>query len=127
MRYLRLIVVCLVASLPALAQNGGKAEPLRIQFPKGKTSTTLSRRLSRDQEMEYVFAAKGGQKVSVTNTTNSAFDFRIFNEEQNVETEFESSRTFSLELPADGDYMLFVRKKAGGPKSAVFRVTLSIK
>jgi len=117
----------LFAGVPLLAQNGGKAEPLRIQFPTGKTSITLSRHLARGQEMEYVFAAKAGQTVRVRNPSPGAFDFRIFNEEMNVETEFESSRTFKLELPQDGDYLFYVRKKAGGARSARFRITLSTK
>lgn len=73
MRYILLIVLSAAASFSALAQGGGKAEALRIEFPKGKTSTALSRRLSRGEEMEYVFNARAGQTVSVTNTTNNAF------------------------------------------------------
>lgn len=122
-----LIILAFAFAVSVSAQHGGKAEPNRIHFAKGKTSTVLAGVLSRDQEAEYVFGAKGGQVVTVTNSRSSAFDFRIFSEEADVETEFESSRTLTLTLPQDGDYFFFVRKKAGGPRSARYSMTISIK
>ncbi|HEY2846351.1 MAG TPA: hypothetical protein VGI80_00950 [Pyrinomonadaceae bacterium] len=78
--------------------------------------------------MEYVFSAKKGQKVTVTNPSTSLFDVRIFSDENNVETEFDSSRIFSITLPADGDYNLYVRKKRVKTlRRARFSITLSIK
>ena len=110
------------------AQHGGKAEPKRILFAAGKSSTTLSGSLSTGQEMEYVFAAKKGQKVTITNTNTGLFDFRVFNEEFNFETEFESSRTLTFEIPETADYNFFVRKKrVKTPRIARFSLTLMIK
>ena len=113
--------------IPVAAQHGGKAEPRRIIFASGKTSTVVTGTLGNHQEMEYVFGASAGQTVTITNSNPSAFDFRIFNEAADVETEFESSRTLTLTLPADGDYMFYVRKKAGGSRTARFSLTISIK
>ncbi|KXJ98424.1 MAG: hypothetical protein UZ17_ACD001002779 [Acidobacteria bacterium OLB17] len=115
-------IVILMSSLGAAAQNGGKAEPNRITV--STAGTTVRGRLSNGSEMEYVFAAKAGTVLTITNPTPSAFDFRVFSEEAEVETEFESSRTLTLTLPEDGDYLFFVRKKAGGARSASFRITL---
>ena len=123
-----LSIASLVFTSVAFPQGGGKAEPNRIEFGHGRTSTTLAATLGPDQEMEYVFSAKSGQKVTVTNPSTGLFDVRVFSDENNVETEFDSSRNFSLTLPADGDYMLFVRKKAvKTPRRARFAITLSIK
>ncbi|MFL6374908.1 MAG: hypothetical protein ACJ73D_09595 [Pyrinomonadaceae bacterium] len=125
------MIASLIASLfalPAAAQRGGKAEPKRVEFAYGRTSAPLSAKLGYDEEMEYVFAAKKGQKVTVTNHNTSLFDARIFSDENDVETEFDSSRTFSLTLPADGDYLLYVRKKrVNSRRRAAFSITLSIK
>jgi hypothetical protein len=111
-----------------LAQGGGKAEPKRIEFVSGKSSTLLTGSLSHDEEMEYVFAAAKGQKVTVRNPKTSLFDVRIFSDEFGVETEFDSSLTFSIDLPETGDYMLFVRKKrVKTPSRARFSITLTIK
>lgn len=112
----------------AFAQQGGKAEPNRIEFAAGKSSATLTGRLSNDQEMEYVFGASKGQKVTIRNSNKNIFDFRVFSEEFNFETEFESSPTLTFEIPETGDYNFFVRKKmVKTPRTARFSLTLSIK
>ncbi|HLA95170.1 MAG TPA: hypothetical protein VK612_05570 [Pyrinomonadaceae bacterium] len=108
-----------------LAQ-GGKAEPKRIEFAPGKNSAALSGSLRGAQEMEYVFAVKKGQTVTVKNPANGAFDFRIFSNENEVETEFDSSPTLTLDIPADGDYLFFVRRKVGRGL-ARFRMTLTVR
>jgi len=82
-------IVLIAAAIPALGQHGGKAEPNRITFAAGRTSKVLSATLARDEEMDYVFSAKKGQKVTITNPRTSLFDVRVFSDENNVETEFE--------------------------------------
>lgn len=113
-----------ILSSHAAAQNGGKAEALRIDI--NSTDKVLLGRLSNGSEMEYVFSAKAGAKLFIRNANPSAFDFRVFSEEADVETEFESSKTLTLTLPEAGDYFLFVRKKAGGAKRAAFRLTVKL-
>lgn len=109
-------------------QGGGKAEPKRIQFAPGKSSTTLTASLSNAQEMEYVFAAREGQVVSIRNATKNLFDFRVFSEENFPDGDFDSSPSYSFEIPATGDYMFFVRKKqVKTPRTARFSMTISIK
>jgi len=117
-----------VGAIAAHAQNGGKAEPNRIKFAPHSSTTTLTGRLSVDEEMEYVFRAKKGQKVTIRNPKASLFDFRVFSEENFPEGDFDSSLTYTFEIPATGDYMLFVRKKrVKTPRTARFSVTLTIK
>jgi hypothetical protein len=67
------------------SQSGGKAEPNRIQFAAGKSSITLTGTLSNSQEMEYVFAAKKGQIVTVKMSNTSLFDYRVFNPDADFE------------------------------------------
>jgi hypothetical protein len=110
------------------AQHGGKAEPLRIHFAAGRTSMTLTGRLSNDQEMEYIFAAQKGQRVTIRNTHTSLFDFRVFKKDADFDTEFDSSRSSTIDLPESGDYMLYVRKKrVRTPRTARFTLTLTIR
>lgn len=116
------------AALASFGQHGGKAEPRRIEFEKGRSSVLLTGTLKNRQEMEYVFAAAKGQLVTVTNPTTTLFDFRIFSEEFDMETEFDSSRSFTFEMPQTGDYQFFVRKKlTASPRTARFRITLEIR
>lgn len=127
----QILLVCAITlafgTLSVFGQGGGKAEPLRIKFAKGLSGTTLTGTLSNGQEMEYVFGAKKGQVVTIRNSTMSQFDFRIFSQENDVETEYDSSRTMVFEIPEDGDYMFFVRKKAAMPRSSRFSLSFSIK
>ena len=128
MKVLLAFILCLFATAAAFAQHGGKAEPMRIEFAAGKSSKTLTETLSNGQEMEYVFAARKGQTVTIRNSRTSLFDFRVFNQEFDFETEFESSPKLTFEAPETGDYLFFVRKKqVRSPRTARFSLTLAIK
>ena len=111
----------------AFAQNGGKAEPKRIQFAAGSSSATVTGTLKNHQEMDYVFGATKGQTVTVTNPKWSQFDFRVFNAEHFDEGDFDSSRTYTFEIPATGDYLFTIRKKQTGSRSGRFSMSLTIK
>jgi hypothetical protein len=110
----------------AAAQGGGKAEPKEIMFAPGKTSAVVTGSLSNGQEYDLVFKARKGQKVTIRNSRTSLFDFRVFNEEFEFETEFESSPKLSFEIPETGDYLFFVRKKMTAPRTARFSLTITI-
>lgn len=123
-----LFLAVIFATAIFVSAQGGKAEPNRIEFAKGKSSTTLTGTLSNSQEMEYVFSASKGQKVTITMSNTNLFDYRVFSHENDFETEFDSSRTATLDLPESGDYLLFVRKKmVARPRTARFVLTISIK
>ncbi len=126
-RTLSLLLAVLFAASIASAQ-GGKAEPNRIEFAPGTSIKALSGTLSNGQEMEYVFAAKKGQRVTITNPTKNLFDFKVYNAEHFSEGDFDSSVLYSFEIPETADYLLFVRKKqVRSPRKARFTVRLSIK
>jgi hypothetical protein len=123
-----LIVVTLASSVSAALAQGGKAEPLEIRFAQGHSSTVLGQTLSVGQEMEYSLTALAGQTLTIRNRNTSLFDVRVFSEENDVETEFDSSREMSIKLPASGVYYLFVRKKAvARPRRARFSIEVTIK
>lgn len=127
MKQLLVCLLCLCASGLAVAQ-GGKAEPNRVRFPAGRTSITLSGSLSNGQEMEYVFAANKGQRVTVKNRRTSLFDFKIYSHEVFSEGDFDSSASYTFEAPEDEDYILTVRKKlVRSPRKARYSITLIIK
>ena len=110
------------------AQHGGKAEPNRIRFAPGKSSTTLTGVLSTGQQMEYVFAAKKGQTVTIRNPNHRLFDFKVYSEENFPEGDFDSSPGYTFEVPETGNYMFYVRKKqVKTPRTARFSLILTIK
>jgi len=46
------------------AQTGGKAEPTRLEFAKGKSNAVLIGTFSNGQQMECVFGAKAGKEIT---------------------------------------------------------------
>ena len=99
----------------AFAQNGGKAEPNRIKFAKGKSAATVSGRLSNNQEMDYVFTAKAGQKITlkvVSAPKGDLFDFTIDGDGFDVETEYDSYSDYTFTAPQTGDYLDYSSENA---------------
>jgi len=123
-----LIPAAVVVLAVSCFAQGGKAEPKRFELAAGGDSVVLTGRLSNAQEAEYVFAGKKGQMIVLKMNRTSLFDYRVFSEEFELETEFESSPTLELELPGTGDYLVFVRKKmVAKPRTARFRLTVTTK
>ena len=99
---------------PAVFPQGGKAEPRRIEFTKGRSSATVSGTLSNGQEMDHVFKAAVGQKVLLNVTSRpkgKLFDFRIRGDGFELETNYDSYTEYSFIAPETGDYLVFVRKR----------------
>jgi len=126
-KLLPLIISILVLCGAAIAQNGGKAEANRVRFSRGGSSTTLIGTLSNGEEMEFVFAARKGQRVMIHNANRNLFDVRVFSDELGLQNEYDSSPTLTIALPEKGDYLLFVRKKTGAPATAKFSLTLTVR
>lgn len=121
------VILLVFAVSSGFAQGGGKAEPQRIKFAPHSSIVTLTGTLKTDEEMEYVFAAVKGQTVTIKNSKTSLFDFRVFSEEFDFETEFESSPTLTFVIPETGDYNFFVRKKmVRAPRTARFSILFAI-
>jgi hypothetical protein len=118
------VVILLAGTAGVFAQHGGKAEPKEIKIAPGKNSTTLIGSLANHQEMEYSFTAKAGQTVYLK--CGSEFDFRLNLPDSDFDTEWNQGRD-SFELPADGEYLLSVRKRLTPTKRARFALTITIK
>jgi len=130
----KLIIIAaltLLFSINIFAQNGGKAEPQRIQFAKGKSSIVLSGMLSNDEQMEYVFGAKAGQTITLKVTSNpkgKLFDFDLAGDGFELETERDYYDDYTFNAPETGDYLVFVRKRPTEKVTrAKFFLTLTIK
>ena len=130
----KLIIIAaltLLFSINLFAQNGGKAEPSRVKFAKGKSSIVLTGTLSNDQQMEYVFGAKAGQKITLKVTSNPKgkfFDFDLAGDGFELETERDYYDDYTFTAPETGDYLVFVRKRpTENVKTAKFSLSLTIK
>lgn len=128
MKYCFILILWLAGIPSVMAQGGGNAEPKRISFVAGRSSATLTGKLSNSQEMEYVFGASKGQMVTIKNSNRNLFDFRVFSEENFPEGDFDSSPSYTFEVPATGDYLFFVRKKqVEKPRTAKYLLSITVR
>ena len=120
------IALFAVTAISIFAQNGGKAEPGRVKFAKGKSQTVLTGTFSGDQEQEFVFGARQGQTVYITNPDSMRFAYRLFNDTVSEDSTDLAEPTMEFVVPETGDYMLFVRRANATPRTAKFSITLAI-
>jgi hypothetical protein len=124
---LPILLLCL--STVTVAQNGGKAEPLRMEIKRGATSTKVKGKIRGDEQAEYVFAARKGQQVTITLTSrpnqSALFDLRALD---GVDYKFKyNARTWSGPAPATGDYFVRVIRQTGKAAYSAYSLTLTIR
>jgi hypothetical protein len=124
---------CLLTGLaePTLGQGGGKAEPNRISFKRGATGATVSGTLSVGEQMEYIFAAKKGQTVSlkIVSTPKGRFHyFTVLGSDINFASDYDINYDYNFTAPQTGDYFVTVHLSGTDKvKRARFAMTLAIK
>jgi hypothetical protein len=128
------ICVCLLFLLftaaPTLAQHGGKAEPQRIEFRRGATSTSVSGSVRNDEQYEFVLGAKKGQRltIKITSTPVKSSVFQLLGEDQDtLGLEHDANFNASVVLPKDGDYLIYVSRPTSAKGKSSFTLSISIK
>ena len=115
----------------AFGQHGGKAEPSRISFKRGATSATVSGYLKHGEQMEYVFAATKGQKVSLKTVSTPKGKFHYFTvkgSDFDFASDYDINFDWTFEAPATGDYLVTVTlRPTDKVRQGRFRLTLTIK
>ena len=105
-------LLILIACSAAMAQ-GGKAEPNRIEFKPGTSSTIISGSVSGREQAEYVLAAKKGQRLTIKITSvpvrSSGFDLHG-PDDVDLGLELDTNLDYSHTLPRTGDYLITVMK-----------------
>ena len=95
------------------ASGGGKAEPNRIEFKRGTSSTTISGVVRNDEEAEYVLSAEQGQRmiIKLTNVPakSSCFDLKG-PDGSDVGLEYDCNWSYSKALQATGDFFITVSR-----------------
>lgn len=128
-----IVAILLASATGAFAQNGGKAEPLRVKFAKGKTSAVLSGTLKQNREMEYVFGAKKNQNVrAVIASTAPKGKFHAFKivgaDGVNYLAEYDLNYELEFDAPQTGDYIIYVQFRATDKvRSGKFSLTLTVR
>ena len=112
-----------------LAQRGGKAEPLRIEFKRGATSTTINDRVRGSEEAEYVLAAKKGQRliIKLTSVPVKSSVFQLLGEDSDtLGLEHDANFEYSGVLPKTGDYFINVSRPSQSKGTSRYRLTITI-
>ena len=125
-----LLLLLFFASTQSTAQHGGKAEPNRIEFKRGTTSTTISDIVRGSEEAEYVLAAKKGQRltIKITSTPLKSSVFQLLGEDQDtLGLEYDANFNVSIVLPRDGDYFINVKRPTSTKGTSRYRMTITVK
>ena len=124
---LPLLLLC--AAAPVFAQGGGKAEPLRIEFKRGAKSATVKGRVRHDEQAEYIFAARKGQRIVIKliTTPNQSACFNLLGGD-GEDLKFEHRcDALSDVAPETRDYLIYVTKRNQKIDSSSYSLTLRIK
>ena len=124
------LLITLSAASIAFAQHGGKAEPQRIEFKRGTTSTTVSDLVRGDEEAEYVLAAKKGQRLTIklTSVPVKSSVFQLLGEDNDtLGLEHDANFDYSGVLPKTGDYFITVSRPTESKGTSRYKLTITIR
>ncbi len=127
-----LLVIISIFILGLATQSfGQKAMPKRIQFAKGKTSKTVTGRLSNNQEMDFVINARQGQKLQIWISSRPRGKYHSFSvlgtDGIDFATDYDVNYSINRRLPASGDYLITVKKRpTRRNRTARFYLTVKI-
>lgn len=112
------------------AQGGGKAEPGRIQFKRGTSSTTISDKVRGDEQAEYILSAKKGQRLTIKLTSVPAKSsvFQILGENNDtLGLEYDANFDYAGVLPKTGDYFISVRRPTAAKGTSRYKLTVTVR
>jgi hypothetical protein len=129
-RFLPVLLFTFLACSGAMAQNGGKAEPNRIEFKRGANSTTMSGVVHGDEQAEYVLAAKQGQRlvIKLTSVPARSSVFQLLGPDNDtLGLEFDANWDYSGKLPKTGDYFITVARPGGSKGTSKYKLTVTVR
>lgn len=112
------------------AQGGGKAEPNRIEFKRGTTTTTVSGTVRNDEQAEYVVSGQLGQRLIIRLTNvpakSSCFDLKG-PDGSDVGLEYDCNWSYSKVLQATGDFFITVGRPSQARGTSRYRLTVTVR
>src|SRR5687767_10207946 len=110
--------------------QGGKAEPNRIEFKRGTTSTTVAGTVRNDEQAEYVVSAQLGQRlvIKLTNVPAKSACFDLQGPDgSDVGLETDCNWSYSKVLQATGDFFITVARPSQRRGTSRYRLTVTVK
>jgi len=123
------LLATLIIPFVAMAQRGGKAEPLRIEFKHGATSTTINGAVRGSEEAEYVLAAKKGQRVIMRLRSVPARSavFQILDPDNDKLSLAQGNYDLLGTLPKSGDYLITVSRPKQSKGTSRYKMIVTIR
>ena len=121
--------IVLVECSAAMGQRGGKAEPNRIEFKRGATSTLVSGTIRGDEEVEYVVAARKGQRliIKLTSAPAKSSVFQLLGENNDtLGLEYDANYDYSGVLPKTGNYFITVTRPGQSKGTSRYKLTVTV-
>ena len=106
-----------------------KAEPVRIEFPRGSSSAVVRGRLSGRQEMEYVVNAKAGTlALQLVATPSGSLELKVHDAAgAEVAPRNSGSGWWSAGVPQAGDYIISVVRVGNNPEASSYSLTVTVR
>ena len=127
---LLLLLLTIAACSVSLAQGGGKAEPLRIEFKRGANSAIVSGKVRGTEEAEYLLAARKGQKLIIKLTSvprrSSVFDLKA-PDNADLGLEYDANYEYTGVLPKTGDYLIIVVRPTTSLGTSTYKLSISVR
>ena len=123
------LILILIACAAAVAQ-GGKAEPNRIEFKRGTTTTVINGIVRRDEEAEYVLGAKKGQRliIKLTSVPVESSVFQLLGEDNDrLGLEYDANFDYSGVLPKTGDYFITVARPTKAKGTSRYKLVVTVR
>jgi hypothetical protein len=124
------LVVCTGLPVAGTLAQGGKAEPLRIQFERGRHSATVTGTLNGDAQREYAIGARSNQRLTIRVAAQPAGSVSIQVTQPSgvaLPLQFDSKQTWSVLLPEDGEYEMAVKRVKNTAGRSQYRLTVTIR
>ena len=123
------LLATLIIPFVAMAQRGGKAEPLRIEFKPGATSTTINGAVRGSEEAEYVLAAKKGQRliIKLTSAPAKSSVFQILGPHNDKLSLAQGNYDLLGTLPKSGDYLITVSRPKQSKGTSRYKMIVTIR
>jgi len=117
-------------STPQLSAQGGKAMPVRVQFKRGSSGTTLTGKLSGSEQTEYSIGAKAGQKLKLSLHATPPGSVTVKAKHPNgmdLPLHATAKQEWAYTLPKSGDYELWVARSAKKPGTSHYELAVTIR
>ena len=125
-----LVISCLCAATGAASAQGGKAEPLRIEFAPGRNSASVGGTLRGDAQREYAFVARKNQRLTIGMTATPAGSIAVqVKQPGGVRLPLVpgEKQTWSAVLPEGGEYFLWVNRSGAATGRSQYTLTVTIR